>query len=118
MTFKIGTPFARNAGYSWSKYSAYSRAVEDDVQTCPHCQATIRMRQWSSVQANGKMAGAFCSRCDAPTCGHANCLPCVPFIKKLEKELDMTVKLKQFLKDAGLEPAVPPKPLFTGLIKG
>lgn len=117
MTFKIGTPHAHNAGYSWSRYSADTRVVEDDVQTCPHCQAVIRMRQWSQTE-NGKMSGGFCGKCSAPVCPHCQArmakYGCEPFLKKLEQELDMTVKLQQFIKDAGLEPARPHQPIFTG----
>ena len=114
MGFLIGTPFSKNAGWSHYRYSCETRVVEDDVQTCPHCQAVIRMRQWGETK-NGKMAGGYCSKCDKPTCGHKDCLECVPFLKRLEKHFDMTVKYAQFVKDAGLEPAKPHQPIITGV---
>ena len=121
MGFVIGTPHTHNAGYSWYRYSCDTRVVEDDVQTCPHCQAVIRMRQWQTTK-DGKMAGGFCMKCDAPICPHCQAKMqtegCIPFMRKLERELDMTVKYHQFVKEAGLEPAAPSRPLFTGLIEG
>jgi hypothetical protein len=119
MTFTIGTPFARNAGYFKNDNRVSGGALqEDDVRTCPHCQAVILMRQWRKIE-QGKLNGGFCSRCNAPVC--TNCTPkllsegCLPYIAKLEKALDMTVKLKTYLKLSGLEPE-PPRGFFTGII--
>ena len=114
----IGTPFAHNAGYQWNDDTASGgKREQHDVQTCTHCQAVILMQQWRKVE-EGKMTGGFCMRCNAPICGPCNKAMqhqgCVPFIAKLEKEFDMTVKLDQFLRDAGLEPK---RPMFTGLIQ-
>ena len=117
MTFSIGTPHTRNAGYYYN-WEVRGTKAEADVQTCTHCQAVILMQQWAKTR-DGKLAGGFCMRCNAPIC--EQCAPkmategCVPFIKKLEAELDMTVKLKQYIREAGFEPAAPP-PLFTGII--
>lgn len=111
MTFSIGTPFSRNAGYHYN--GAGREKEQNDVQTCPHCQAVILMQEWKKVE-NGKMTGGFCMKCNRPTCDKPSCHVCSPFIQKLEKEFDMTVKLKQFMKDAGLEPANQ-RPIFTGL---
>jgi len=119
MTFFIGTPFTRNAGYQWNDDRPAGGAKEQhDVQTCPHCQAVILMQQWRQVE-NGKMNGGFCVKCNAPVCGHCNkamqTTGCTPFVAQLEKQLDMVVKLRQFIRDAGLEP-VAPRPMFTGII--
>ena len=117
MTFSIGTPFSKGAGYyyNWEQRGK----SEADVQTCPHCQAVILMQEWRKI-AHGKMAGGYCMRCNKPVCDQCNkkmiSEGCIPFIAKLEKEFDMTVKLSQFLKDAGMEPAAPHRP-FTGLVK-
>jgi hypothetical protein len=121
MTFFIGTPFTHNAGYQWNDDSpSGGKKAENDVQTCPHCQAVILMQTWRKVE-DGKMNGGFCMRCSAPVCGPCNARMaaegCVPYIARLEKVFDMTVKLAQFRRDAGLEP-VPKRPLFTGLIQG
>ena len=120
MSFIIGTPHTKGAGYSWSRYSAETKTVQDDVQTCPHCQAVIRMRQWGEAKA-GKMAGGFCMKCNAPICPGCQAKMttegCVPFMKKLEAAFDMKVKYGQLLKDSGLEPASQ-QPPYTGIIKG
>jgi hypothetical protein len=118
MTFTIGTPFTRNAGYYYN-WELRGKS-EADVQTCVHCQAVILMQQWNQIDAKtGKLAGGFCMRCNAPIC--EQCAPkmategCIPFIRKIEQQVDMVTKLDKYLKDAGLEP-VAPRPLFTGVI--
>lgn len=118
MGILIGTPYARNAGWSHYRYSCDTRVVEDDVQTCPHCQAVIRMRQWETTK-QGKMAGGFCMKCSKPICPHCQkkmqTEGCIPFMKKIEKEHDMLTKYSQFVRDAGLEPAAPSRSIITGL---
>ena len=120
MTFVIGTPYTHNAGYSWTRYSCDTKVVEVDIQTCPHCQAVIKMQEWARVE-DGKMGGGYCSKCQKPVCGLCNkqmaIEGCTPFLAKLEREVDMTYKLQQILKDAGMLPE-PPRPLFTGIITG
>jgi hypothetical protein len=116
LTFVIGTPFSHNAGYHWDGQG--KTKDENDVQTCPHCEAVILMQQWRKVE-EGKMTGGFCMKCSKPVCGRCNAKMqtegCIPFIAKLEKHFDMTVKLQQFIKEAGMEPATS-RPIFTGLI--
>jgi hypothetical protein len=117
--FIIGTPHSKGAGYFVNDNTASGgTVVEDDVRTCPHCQAVILMRQWRLVGGDGRMGGGFCTKCNAPVC--PNCaakMPtegCIPFIAKLEKDFDMTVKLKQFMKIAGLEPEPQQLPIHLG----
>ena len=111
MTFHIGTPHTRNAGYYFNRYSCDTNLTEDAVQTCSHCQAIIKMSEW-------KQDGGWCSRCEKPLCNHADCmaqtarLGCVPFIQQLERQIENTIKLEQHLKIAGLEPSPPPRPLI------
>ena len=117
MTY-LGTAYTKNNGYFRNDNRASGgRLQEDDVRTCPHCQAVILMRQWSQV-VQGRQEGGFCGKCNAPICPscHKNfgIEGCVPFIQKLEKDFDMTVKLKQHLKIAGLEPRPPQLPVFVG----
>lgn len=119
MTFTIGTPFTRNAGYFKNDDRVSGgKLQEDSVRTCPHCQAVILMQQWRGVDAQGRMNGGFCNKCSSPIC--PTCTPkfhkegCIPFIAKLERDYDMTVKLAQFRKLAGLEPE-PTTRLFTGI---
>lgn len=115
MTFLIGTPQTKNAGYYRNDDRPSGGAMlEGDVQTCTHCQAVLIMGKW-------KDDGGFCGRCMAPICGpcadRMQVLGCEPFLKKLEAELDALVKYRQHLKVAGLdEPAAKPQP-FTGLIR-
>ena len=104
MTFLIGVPHTHNAGFFESRYSADSQTVRDDVQTCPHCQAVIKMREW-------RTAGGWCGKCEAPVCNNAECVAetarvgCVPFLKKIETYANTLVKFDQHLKIAGLEPS-------------
>lgn len=119
MSFFIGTPHTRNAGYFYNDDRPSGGIKrEDDVKTCPHCQAVILMREWQKV-SHGTMNGGFCQQCNAPICPHCTSKfateGCIPFIEQLEKAYDMTVKLKQYLKIAGLEPASP-QPIFTGIL--
>lgn len=113
MTFKIGTPHTRNAGYFLNNQGLeLKHRQEDDIQTCGHCQAVIKMREW-------REEGAFCRGCMKPVCAHP-CgdrmltYGCEPFLKKLERYIDATVKYEQHLKVAGLDPGGPPPPILTG----
>lgn len=108
----IGTPHRHNAGYFCNDV-ATSRRQEADVQICRHCEAVIKMQEW--IQDGG-----WCSRCQSPLCNNLACrtetarMGCVPFIKKLEANMERAVKLEQHLKIAGLEPPVSPQPIYTG----
>lgn len=119
MTFIIGTPHIKGAGYykNDDRLSG-GQLSEADVRTCPHCQAVILMQQWRAVE-NGKMAGGWCTRCNAPICGHCQkrmlTEGCTPFVEFIEKQLGEAAKLKVFKKLAGLDtPAAPSAPLITG----
>jgi hypothetical protein len=81
VSFRIGTPFSRGAGYFLNnKGLGHAQHEEDDVQSCPHCQGLIKMREWkaSSVQN-------FCMKCMKPTCDSPNCQNCVPFGRTLDE---------------------------------
>lgn len=114
MTILVGTPFARNAGYFKNDDSQSGGAVvEDDIQTCKHCQAVIKMRVWKEIQ------GGYCSKCNSPLCNNPECiqrtamLGCVPFLKQLEQQVAEGEKFAKFLKEGGFLPSVPPRPLIT-----
>lgn len=102
MTFYIGTPYARGAGYFVNNKDA-SRKQEDDVLTCTHCQCIILLRAWRDD-------GGFCSRCMAPIC--AKCADrmltngCEPFVAQVERAVKAAGKLDQFRKMAGLAPVI------------
>jgi hypothetical protein len=92
--------------------------AEADIQTCPHCQAVIKLQEWKRVE-DGKMNGGFCMKCNEPMCGPCNHTMqtegCHPLPRaRLDREFDATVKLKQYMKLAGLDE---PPPIFTGLIR-
>lgn len=99
MSIVIGTPHTHNAGYFCNNIARINKD-EADVQCCKHCERVILMQQW-------KDDGGFCGRCMAPICGpcadrmltHG----CEPAIKKIEAAFDMTIKLAQFRKLAGLD---------------
>jgi hypothetical protein len=73
------------------------------------------MQQWAKI-THGKMAGGFCTKCEAPICWM--CVPeyakngCIPFLRKIEEHTDALIKLDQFRKLAGLEPPEPPRELI------
>ena len=52
---------------------------EHDTFTCVHCNRVQLVRPGSGTQRG------YCRLCDAPVCGHKNCMECVPFLKKLER---------------------------------
>lgn len=95
----IKTPHRHGAGYFLNN-KALRRKDEADVQQCKHCESVILMQKWAED-------GGWCGRCNAPICGpcadrmltHG----CEPFLKKIEAAFDMTVKLAQFRKLAGLD---------------
>lgn len=109
MSFVIGTPHTKGAGYAMNDdRNSGGKLTEADVQTCPHCQAVIKMQEWKTASIQN-----FCNRCMKPTCNHPNCVDdCVPFLKFFERHYDAIVKFKDYLRNAGLEPTSPPKPLI------
>lgn len=102
MTFIIGTPHTHNAGYYRNDDTASGgKKTEADVQTCLHCQKLILMQKW-------KDDGGWCSRCQAPVCGHCSdrmlTYGCEPFLKQLEKFIETQHRAVSFAKLAGLDP--------------
>ena len=99
----IGTPYRHNSGYYLNDKELGRRRQEDDVQTCNHCQAVIRLRF-------DREHVAICMGCMRLTCGpcstRALTYGCEPFVKKIDQQFDALYKLEQHLKVAGLEPAL------------
>lgn len=77
----VGTPHTRGSGYTVNDQALSSRQ-EADIQTCPHCQAVIKMQEWSKASVQN-----FCLKCMKPACNNDACQPCVPFIKKIEQHI-------------------------------
>ena len=93
MTFGIGTPYTKGAGYFINDKNLRTRQ-EADVQTCSHCQAVIKMQEW-------KNSGAWCSKCMKPICVPCGkrlaVFGCEPFIKKIEEHIEKELRLKTLL---------------------
>lgn len=85
----IGTPHTRNAGYFCNDKDLKTRQ-EADIRTCPHCQAIIKMQEWSKAPTQN-----FCMQCFAPACNRPECLECVPFLKKLEAHAEQLEKFRK-----------------------
>lgn len=107
MTFIIGTPHTRGAGYLGAETGGHrSKKVEADIQTCSHCQAAISMQAW-------KDSGGWCSRCQKPVC--APCADamlkhgCLPYLARLEQILETDEQRAQLRKLLGTDggPGVP-----------
>lgn len=97
MTFIIGTPHTKGAGY----YNAYGpgQKERDDVQTCPHCQQVLKMREWKVAPVQN-----FCNKCMKPTCSDAECVQdCYPYVKRAEDQIAAIEKRLGFCRAAGLE---------------
>lgn len=114
MTFLIGTPHSRNAGYFINNQNCSARGgrQEADVQTCAHCECIMFMHKW-------KEQGAFCRCCMKPICylcgGRLATYGCENALRRIERYADAVVKYGQYLKMAGLEPVAPtPSLIVTG----
>lgn len=112
MSFGIGTPHTKGAGYFVNDKALRSRQ-EADVQTCAHCQAIIKMQEW-------KNDGAFCGKCMKPICNEGQCAEqtffygCVPFLKKIEQYAEAQMRFERFSKDAGLDKPTTPQTIIVG----
>jgi hypothetical protein len=110
MTFSIGTPYTKGAGYFVNDKALRSRQ-EADVQTCSHCQAVLKMQEW-------KNNGAWCGKCMKPicdTCGkRAEIFGCEPFMKKIEQYAEAQMRFEKFYKDAGLDKPTTPHAILVG----
>ncbi len=93
MTFRIGTPYSRNAGYFMNDdRPGGGKKSEADIRTCPHCEKIIKMQLW-------KDNGAFCRKCNAPICAQcgdrALTFGCEPFKKKFDQHVEAMLRRKQ-----------------------
>lgn len=112
MTFAIGTPHARGAGYYCNDKELRTRQ-EDHVQQCAHCEKVLLMTQW-------KEDGGWCGREMKPICGlcadRALTFGCEPFLKKLETYATKQMQFVRFAKFAGLDVPVAPQPIVIGTL--
>lgn len=93
------------AGYLVNDSRAAHEGVDEaDIVCCPHCQATIRLQDWKKERSLG--GGGWCRQCFAPVCGP--CLTrmmahgCQPFIKLVDKALELDYRRSQNLKAMGI----------------
>jgi hypothetical protein len=66
---------------------------EADIRTCPHCQAVIKMQEWKKAAVQN-----FCMKCMQPTCEHAACQDCVPFVQKIERYVEAQLRRVRLLR--------------------
>ena len=89
----IGTPHTRGSGYYMNDdRPAEGTLTEADIRTCPHCQAVIKMAEWAKADPQN-----FCIKCMAPACNNEACLPCVPFLKQLERHIETMLRRRRLL---------------------
>src|SRR5271169_3907802 len=112
MTFSIGRPHSRGAGYFENRVTRDSAPQKSDVLTCAHCQKVIRLHDWRDD-------GGWCRAEMKPLCGgkegcaeRALTHGCEPFMKKLEAFASAQLKLQAYLKRLGLE-REPPRSIIT-----
>ena len=103
MTFVIGTPHTRGAGYVLNNQDlSAAKRQEADVRTCSHCQAIIKMQEW-------REDGAWCSKCSSPVCSHGACakkteaMGCIPYVKYIETIIESEATKAQFRRMVGLD---------------
>lgn len=100
MTFSIGTPHRRGAGYLINGVNL-TRPFEADILTCAHCQKILLLSAW-------KEEGGFCRREMKPLClrcaDRALTFGCEPFLKKLEAHTREQYRTFQFHQVAAATP--------------
>jgi hypothetical protein len=87
----IGTPHTKGSGYFINDKDLASRQ-EADVRTCPHCQAVIKMQEWAKAPVQN-----FCLKCMAPACNTEACQDCIPFMRKIERYIEVQLRRVRLL---------------------
>jgi hypothetical protein len=110
MTFRIGTPHTKGAGYFINDKNLRTRQ-EADVQTCAHCGAVLKMQEW-------KKCGAWCAQEMRPLCikcgKRAQLFGCEPIMRKIEQVFEAQMRFERLSKDAGPDEPVPQQIILTG----
>lgn len=110
MTFHIGTPYIKGAGYFINDKNLSTRQ-EADVQICSHCQAVLLMQEW-------KKRGAWCGKCMKPLClkcgKRTQVFGCETFAQKFELFNEEQSRLAAVLKEMGPDEPVPQTLIITG----
>lgn len=110
MTFRIGTPHIKGAGYFINDRNLRTRQ-EADVQTCSHCGAVLLMQEW-------KKRGAWCAKCMKPLClgcgKEMKVSGCQPLSEKFERFVEEQTVLAKILKEMGSDEPVPQSLIITG----
>jgi len=102
---RIITRIGNGAGYLMNDSRAAGEGVdESDITLCPHCQTTIRLQDWKKEREQG--GGGWCRKCFAPVCGPCLTLMlthgCQPFIKLVDKALELNYRRSQNQKILGI----------------
>lgn len=100
MTFIIGTPHTKNAGYLRNDDTpSGGKLHQADVQTCWHCQKVLDMQRHAAD-------GAICRGCAKPICDpcalRALTDGCVPFTKLIEMAMEKAERRAQYRKLIGV----------------
>ena len=93
------------AGYLFNDNRASHNGLQEaDILGCNHCQKLLIKSEWTQD-------GAFCGSCCQPICGECGdrmLLPldkgggCIPFIKKVEEQVERNYHRKQNEKILGI----------------
>ena len=101
MTFRIGTPHSRGAGYFVNNQNSANKQ-EADIQTCAHCQKVLILKDWQAE-------GGWCRHEMKPLClacaDRSLKFGCEPFLKTLEQHITAQMRESIFSKLAGTEPS-------------
>jgi hypothetical protein len=94
MSILIAHPFSRNAGYYVSDNTASGGVrIEDDIQTCKHCQRVLYKTAWLRN-------GGFCKGCNSPVCTFCATRMmkegCTPYIAKVEQVVEDMLQSQRF----------------------
>lgn len=106
MTFHIGTPHTRGSGYFINDQNLSTRQ-EADIQTCPHCQAVIKLQEWRTAPEQN-----FCLKCMKPACNNEACQPCIPFIRRIEQAMAAQMRFQKLTGPSA--PVTPSVSIYTG----
>ena len=96
----IGRRQTDGAGYMFADDRCSGGGLkESDMLGCNHCQKLMEAHKW-------KEDGGWCGCCGQPVCGPCSdkilTEGCVPFIKKVDKQIEENYKKKQLARMLGV----------------
>lgn len=103
----------KNEGYYAVRRDGDAKLEEAGVMTCAHCSKVLVLQDIPG-QINWKNDGGWCRNEQKPLCGpcadRALTYGCEPALKQVENYAEALVKLEQYIRVAGLDPAKPAAP--------